>query len=257
MSDVLSRAFDFTVIRSETRDDGLTLEGYAAVFNSPTQISDWSGDYTETIARGAFAKTISERMPVLQFDHGTHPMIGSLPLGVIQKLSEDESGLFVRARLSDNWLVQPVRDAIANGSISGMSFRFSIPEGKDKWNREQTERTIHEVKLYELGPVVFPAYESTSVGVRSKKIAALLKDEDTRDALAAALTFGGDGPWVDLPEGATQIDFTAVREAAEGTSDTAEGEPQEALAASQTERFLAARPSLAAPFISQLKELSQ
>ena len=40
-------------------DDGLTLEGYAAVFDSPTRISNmWEGDFTETIRRGAFTRAV-------------------------------------------------------------------------------------------------------------------------------------------------------------------------------------------------------
>jgi HK97 family phage prohead protease len=190
MTEILSRAFDFTVERAEASDDGLTLEGYAAVFNTPAQIdSAREGRFTETIAPGAFAKTIQERMPVLQFDHGTHPMIGSIPLGVVQHLREDDNGLFVRARLSDNWLVEPVRDAISDGAVSGMSFRFAVPEGKDSWNRGRTQRTIHEAKLYELGPVVFPAYEATTVGVRSDLL-TLLGDDRVRSELATILAFG-------------------------------------------------------------------
>lgn len=241
MSEILSRAFDFTIARSENTDDGLTLEGYAAVFESPTQIDSWEGQFTETLARGAFAKTISERTPVLQFDHGTHPMIGSIPLGSIQHLREDDKGLFVRARLSNNWLIEPVRDAIADGGVSGMSFRFSVPDGKDTWNRGRTERTIHEVRLYELGPVVFPAYEDTSVGVRSDHLARLLADEGVRAELARALAFP----------------ISAESEADPVTSDEATVEPLvEALAgSSKHERLLAARPVLASPFAVQLKEL--
>jgi HK97 family phage prohead protease len=177
------------VERTESRDDGLTLEGYAAVFNQDTKISGWEGEFTERLAPGAFAKTIQERSPVLQFDHGTHPMIGSIPLGSVQTLREDDQGLFVRARLSDNWLVQPVREAIQNGSISGMSFQFSVL--RDEWDDERTDRTIREVKLYELGPVVFPAYEQTTVGVRSE-VANVLSCDNLRHDLAQALIFPSD-----------------------------------------------------------------
>lgn len=186
MSDRISRSFDFEVRNIDEADDGLTLEGYAAVFNTPTSIRDHLGEYEETVARGAFSKTLSERMPVLQFDHGTHPMIGSIPLGSIRKVVEDDQGLFVRARLSNNWLVQPVREAIQEGSIRGMSFQFAVL--RDDWNTDKTARTIQEVKLYELGPVVFPAYEQTTVGVRSE-LSNLLTCENLRMDLARVLTF--------------------------------------------------------------------
>lgn len=171
-----------------TGGDGLTLEGYAAVFDSPTSIRDWEGEYTETIAPGAFARTLSKRTPVLQFDHGQHPLVGSIPLGSIDELREDDHGLFVRARLHDNWLVEPVRDAIRSGAVDGMSFRFQVR--KDEWSKDRSARTISEVELYELGPVVFPAYADTSVGVRSLEIASALTDPEVRADLARILVAG-------------------------------------------------------------------
>lgn len=193
MSNRHVRQYDFTVERTENSEDGLTLEGYAAVFNQPTTVRDFLGEYEETIAPGAFTRTINARMPILQFDHGTHPMIGSIPLGSIRKIAEDETGLFVRARLSDNWLVEPVRDAISDGAIRGMSFQFSVPAGKDEWNEDQTARTVREVKLYELGPVVWPAYEQTTVGVRSD-VLEVLSCENIRHDLARAITFSSAEP---------------------------------------------------------------
>ena len=178
--------------RAEPSSDGLTLDGYAAVFNEWTDIDSYEGTFQERIAPGAFRKTIQERMPVLQFDHGTHPLIGSIPLGVITSIKEDSHGLRVKARLSDNWLVEPVRDAIRDGSIQGMSFRFRVIN--EMWARGKNgpERTITEVALFEAGPVVFPAYEQTSVGVRSREILTSLTDPEVRGEIAKLLAFGTD-----------------------------------------------------------------
>ena len=170
----VQRMVPFEVTRAG--DDGLTLEGYAAVWDQPTMIDSWEGRFVERIARGAFKKTISERTPVLQFDHGSHPLIGSIPLGTITSLREDDRGLFVRARLSDNWLVEPIRDAIRDGAVNGMSFRFrTIRDEYDEdasWARvfgdDVPGRTLLEVAMPELGPVVFPAYDATEVGVRNE-----------------------------------------------------------------------------------------
>lgn len=164
----LIRSVDFDLVRADAAGDGLTMEGYAAVFDSPTRIDSWEGQFDEVIQRGAFKKTLRERTPVLQFDHGQHPLIGSIPLGTIQSAREDTQGLYVKARLTDNWLVQPVRDAIREGAVNGMSFRFSVV--KDQWTERGKNvplRTLLEVKAPELGPVVFPAYRDTSVGVRN------------------------------------------------------------------------------------------
>ncbi len=188
----------FVLRDDESRGDGLSLSGYAAVFNSPTEIDSWEGRFEETIARGAFAKSISERMPVMQFDHGHHPFVGSIPIGAITSLKEDSRGLLVEARLFDNMLVQPVRDAIAAGAIDGMSFRFQVIQ--ETWDYDAdpiATREITELRVMELGPVVFPAYADTSVGVRSaslgKKFDEIFADEEARHAFADWLAFGNVG----------------------------------------------------------------
>lgn len=164
-------------------DDGFTLEGYAAVFDTPTRIDSWEGRFDEQLSRGAFAKTLTERTPVLQFDHGRDVATGSVPIGSIEELREDTRGLFVRARLHDNARVEPIRQAIASGAIDGMSFRFRVT--REEWDEsgEVPMRTIREVDLMELGPVVFPAYEATTVGVRS--LLADLDDDDQKRLVAA------------------------------------------------------------------------
>lgn len=212
--DGLIRNAPFQLDRADEGSDGLTLTGHGAVFNSWTEIDSWEGRFKERIAPGAFAKTLQENgaRVRLQFDHGQHPLIGSLPIGAIRKLKEDRRGLFVEARLADNWLIQPVREAIENGSIDGMSFRFSVVnETWDKQDTDLPERTITEVKLMELGPVVWPAYDKTDVGVRSLELARSLvaADDDTRREIAEIL----------LRDDNLEDPDTPVTEAAEGTSD--------------------------------------
>lgn len=164
---VFVRAFDF---ESAGTGDGRTLEGYAAVFNRSSRIADLAGDFDEVIKPGAFTRSIQQRTPVLQFEHGRDPRVGAVPIGSIQELREDSTGLYVRARLFDNPVVEPVRQAIAGGAIHGMSFRFSVPQGGDTWSRGADGvdlREITDTDTRELGPVVFPAYDQTSVSVRS------------------------------------------------------------------------------------------
>jgi hypothetical protein len=164
----------------DTGDDGFTLEGYGAVFSQSTRIDSWEGLFDEQVDRSAFEKTLSERTPVLQFDHGRDPATGTVPIGSIKEIRGDDHGLFVQARLHDNARVEPIRQAIASGSVDGMSFRFQVI--RDAWDEssEVPMRTLKEVSLLEVGPVVFPAYAGASVGVRS--ILATLP-EDERAAL--------------------------------------------------------------------------
>lgn len=195
------RSVIFTRANNADEDpgDGRTLEGYAAVFDTPTSIRSWEGSFEEEIARGAFKKSLKERTPKLQFDHGHDPRTGHVPIGAIEDTREDEHGLYVKARLFDNPVVEPIRQAIEAGAVDGMSFRFEVEadEWRDKdgkkikeeelsellWRpgeRGPLKRTIKRAKVFELGPVVFPAYDATSVGVRS--ILAQISDEE-REAL--------------------------------------------------------------------------
>lgn len=183
--DDVCRSVAFTLARDETPDDGRTFAGYGAVFNSPTRIDSWEGTFDEQIAPGAFRKSLRERTPKFQFDHGHHPLIGSVPIGVIDDIREDERGLYVEARLGQHILIDLIREAIDTGAIDGMSFRFSVV--RDEWrdaagkvvrpdeleqalysgSRGVLIRTLKEVKIAEVGPVVWPAYSDTTASVRS------------------------------------------------------------------------------------------
>lgn len=198
VSEFCLRAFDF---ESRSTGDGRTLEGYAAVFNKPTRIADRRGDFDEVILPGAFKRSLEQRTPVLQFEHGRDPRVGAVPIGAIENIREDSNGLYVRARLYDNQTVEPVRQAIEGRSINGMSFRFSVPEGGATWITRSGDvelREIRDTDTAECGPVVFPAYDATSVSVRSllaqigpDEYRALLRElaADLRDFIP----FGGGG----------------------------------------------------------------
>ncbi|WP_255802178.1 HK97 family phage prohead protease [Mycobacteroides abscessus] len=208
----LSRSVSFTFTRDANENgDGLTFEGYGAVFNSPTRIDSWEGTFDEQIAPGAFRKSLRERTPKFQFDHGHHPLIGSIPIGAISDIHEDDRGLYVQARLGQHILIDLIREAIASGAIDGMSFRFSVVrdewhdrEGKlvkpeevdqilyrDPDNRGPLLRTLKEVKIAEVGPVVWPAYADTTAAVRSTDVVEIdrtrLQEPEQRRLLAELL----------------------------------------------------------------------
>ncbi|MGV0785117.1 HK97 family phage prohead protease [Mycolicibacterium sp. XJ775] len=217
------REAPFSLVRSEDdseANDGLTLDGYGAVFNRETIIDSYEGKFREKIAPGAMKRSFRESPPKVQFDHGRHPMIGSIPIASLRSISEEidpvlapEGGAHVVARLFDNWLMEPVRDAIAGGAVNGMSFRFSVV--REKWESadgkvirddqqlmdelrrtwyeevpddELLVRTLTELKVPEIGPVTWPAYADTSVSMRSKVIdLGRLHDPEQRKLLAEAV----------------------------------------------------------------------
>ena len=196
--DGLTRTVGFALARSDDEQpDGLTIEGYGAVFDKTTKINSWEGQFEEKIRRGAFKKTLREQTPRMQFDHGHHPLLGGLPLGRWTTAEEDERGLHLLGRMFDNWMTEPFRDAIREGAIDGMSFRFSVV--REKWtdkdgkeiksdndlfdllyfgsaDRGPITRELIEVRAPEAGPVVWPAYKDTEVSARSADGGTLILD---------------------------------------------------------------------------------
>ena len=168
--------------------DGLTIEGYAAVFDQPTKIVERGAEFIEVIRPGAFARTLEQRGPErvkMQWDHGHDMAVGTAPVGVWDEIREDEHGLFVRGRMLDTPATAHVRAALSVGAIDGMSFRFRVPENGARWDRERSSVELVEVALFEAGPVSNAAYEGTSVGLRGLNAAvfdlcrAILRGEAT------------------------------------------------------------------------------
>ena len=157
--------------RSDDPPEGTigTLAGYAAVFNQDTLIDSWEGRFFESLAPGAFKKTLKEaghRVRAL-FDHGMDPAIGNKPLGKPQVMREDDYGLYVEVPLDDTSYNRDLVASLRSGAIDGQSFRFSVKD-EDWETRDGAEyRTIRQVALHEFGPVTFPAYEATTASIRS------------------------------------------------------------------------------------------
>jgi uncharacterized protein len=152
------------VIDLEVREtgDGMTFEGYAAVFNSE---SEDLGGFREYIAPGAFKRSLQSRNEVkLLWNHDAGEPLASVRGGTL-KLTEDDRGLKVEARLANTSRGRDVAELIRSKTIDSMSFGFSVI--KDTW--EGNVRTLNAVRLFEISLVSFPAYQATAgtVSVRS------------------------------------------------------------------------------------------
>ena len=142
-------------IRSE--GDGMTLRGYAAVFNSPSQPLP----FIETIERGAFSNSLKSGNDVkLLWNHDTGIVLGSTRAGTL-RLMEDERGLLVEADLPDTQAGRDAAVSIQRGDVTAFSFGFRIPAGGDVW-ASASERVLKRVNVHEVSVgVAFPAYTAT------------------------------------------------------------------------------------------------
>lgn len=167
------------VIELEVRDngDGMTFEGYAAVFNSE---SEDLGGFREFIAPGAFKRSLQSRNEVkLLWNHDAGEPLASVRGGTL-KLYEDNRGLKVEARLADTSRGRDVAELIRSKTIDSMSFGFSVI--KDTWNADGNVRTLNAVRLFEISMVSFPAYNATA-GTVSIRSAQTIDADQLADAL--------------------------------------------------------------------------
>jgi HK97 family phage prohead protease len=154
----------------ETRADGKpVIVGYASVFydaaDPGTEFRLWH-DVVERIKPGAFDRAIRDDDVRALFNHDPNMILGRNGAGTL-RLSVDSKGLRYEIDPPDTSAGRDVVEAIRRGDISGSSFGFTPDVSVF---REEGETTIVEresVRLFDVSPVTFPAYEAATVGVRS------------------------------------------------------------------------------------------
>ena len=164
--------------------EGMTFEGYAAMFDSPSQPLP----FTEKIAPGAFTRSLKSRNDIkLLWNHSAGEVLGSTRAGTL-KLTEDERGLKVWAMLPNTTTGRDTSELIRRGDVDSMSFGFSVPRNGDSWSEDGAERTLNEVRLHEVSIVAFPAYTATAGTTAVRGLERLAeRTEVDADSLADAL----------------------------------------------------------------------
>jgi uncharacterized protein len=168
----------YTTLDLRQAENGTTLYGYAALFDSPSEPMP----FIEYVKRGAFSKTLNDGADVrLLIDHEGVPLARTK--SGTMRLMEDERGLAVEADLDPmNPDAARVISAMKRGDLSQMSFAFRTIQ--DKFSDDRMVRELREVQLYDVSVVTFPAYEQTVAEIRSR----LLQTEETQPTLTATST---------------------------------------------------------------------
>ena len=121
---------------------GLRLEGYAALFDVPSQP-----------LQSPLGRTAS----------------GTLTL------REDETGLYFSCLLPDTSLGRDVVELVRCGDVNQASFAFRAVA--DRWSGSGATGYVRELldcDLFDVSAVTYPAYQQTSVAVRSVRVPTIL-----------------------------------------------------------------------------------
>jgi HK97 family phage prohead protease len=134
----------------------MTLRGYAAIFNSPSQPLP----FTETIEPGAFRDSLKSRNDIkLLWNHETGTVLGSTRAGTL-RVTEDATGLLIEANLPDTQAGRDAATLIKRGDVNAFSFGFRVANGGDSWTNSN-ERVLKRVNIHEVSIVSWPAYTAT------------------------------------------------------------------------------------------------
>lgn len=195
------KRFTATTLRVERRDagDGKPAEpeivGHAAVYDQWTTLYEgryWT--WREIIRPGAFTNALREGQDVRAlWNHDPNFILGRTKSGTLTLTDDPPRGLLSRTRPPGTQTVNDlVLVPIDRRDVDGMSFAFGIRAGDGKVTRTENadgtivvvtagervtlryegerlieEREVLDADLYDVSPVVYPAYGGTDVDLRS------------------------------------------------------------------------------------------
>jgi len=161
------------LVQVRESDAQKSIGGYAAKFDKETNL----GWMTESIAQGAFDDVLGDDVRCL-FNHDANQILGRTKSGTL-KIEQDSTGLKYDNQMSSTSpIALHVMDSISRGDVNQSSFAFTIKE--HSWDKRKSaegfeyyHRTIVKVeRLYDVSPVVYPAYDDATV----EELGASLED---------------------------------------------------------------------------------
>ena len=173
----------------ESRADGrAAIIGYAAVYN---RLSLDLGGFKEEILPGAFDKILSRQRGkqdvVALFNHDSNIVLGRTSSGTLE-LSSDTKGL--------RYVVTPpvsradVMELIQRRDVRGSSFAFTVDKNGEGFRQGEDGNAVRQIRevsgLYDVGPVLVPAYPATSASVAMRSYEAWLASQTPAEPEAVA-----------------------------------------------------------------------
>ncbi len=144
--------------------------------------SFWEGSFLERTVPGAFKRTLAAHNAAQKvdahniktmFNHGMDMYVNQKLLGDIDEIVEEADGPRSSVWLWDTSYNRDLLPGLRSGAY-GASFMFRVI--KEEWNEEPgkadhnpdglPERTLKEIRVFEQGPVTWPASPTASAGMR-------------------------------------------------------------------------------------------
>lgn len=181
-------------LRAAATEGRKVIEGYAAMYETETQIGPDSWGFREVLAKGCFDAAIGRDDVRALFNHNPDVILGRTKSKTLRLMSDD-TGLRYEIDPPNTSQANDLIESIARGDISGSSFSFIATREEwvypEKGSNDLPLRRVLECELYDVAPVVFPAYEDTTVEMASR--AARQKADERRTAATVDEVRAQDG----------------------------------------------------------------
>ena len=150
-------------VRALENSDKMIVEGYAAVFDTVTDL----GWIKEVIDRHAFDNADMSDI-VMKYNHEDSILPMARTRGGSLTFTIDDHGLKIRAELPNTTQNRDIYILIENRVLSKMSFAFTVKKQEYDYDTD-TRKIIEFDKIFDVSVVDVPAYETTEIYARSKE----------------------------------------------------------------------------------------
>ena len=142
------------------------IVGYASVFN---KLSRKLGGFVEKVNPRAFAQSKTENWPdvVCRYNHNDDFLLGTTRAGTCL-IDFDDTGLMYD--VDPPSFRSDIVELCQRGDCQHSSFAFRVPEGGDDWGLSDFSyplRTLLNVELVDVAPVITPAYPDATAATRA------------------------------------------------------------------------------------------
>lgn len=161
----------------EIRDSSggkLTITGLIPFWNEADSKTECelSGNFRERIMPTAFDKMLlSNEDVVANAFHRNDMLLGRRSAGTL-RFEKLANGLRYEVDLPDTTDAKNIVESIRRRDLTGSSFVFKFRDSKGSSFTDGNKngivyRNLHDIKVLEVGPVSWPAYQASTAGVRS------------------------------------------------------------------------------------------
>jgi len=215
-----------SITRDGSSDGSIGFKGEAIVFDTPTWIGSKRWGFWEEIAPEAVAKTLREADVRFLQNHNPDLLLARTSAGTL-RLDASTSGLDTDADMAPTSYAQDAAILLERRDLKEMSFAFD-PMAWDYEERDGEDfYRITELALYDVAGVTYPAYATTSAGLRSAAFDAMCRaaglDAAAERRLMRDLTGAPDSILDALPQRALDLVQQIADSAPDETTQSLEG----------------------------------